>query len=156
MKQIEKMVEKKKVVPSAYYIQKWYQEIVDGNFDSSERLSKKGLLLIKRWNTTNLQDLSALYNNLCRAQTKQWKPEEALINCDLSIESNSSNAAAYDSRAVLYMGMWNYDKALLDIEKGLLMVEDYRFYDTKALIYDAMGKTNEAKTAREKSKAMQN
>lgn len=89
-----------------YHANLWYEKIQDEEYIQSERYSKKAIQINNKGITFfSQEDLGTAYNNLCRAQTKQGKHEEALLNCNKAIEINPSDIASYDSRATVYENM---------------------------------------------------
>ncbi len=67
------------------------------------------------------RDLAAGHANACAAYVmlKQW--EQALEQCNQSIELDSSNWRAYNNRAAIYVSKGLYDLAIRDIQAGLAL-----------------------------------
>jgi tetratricopeptide (TPR) repeat protein len=72
------------------------------------------------------RDLAAGHANACAAYVmlKQW--EQALEQCNQSIEMDRVNWRAYNNRAAIYVSKGLYDLAIRDIEAGLAIAPNSR------------------------------
>lgn len=93
--------------------------LVAGDAAEGVRLTLEGL---KR--PSPVRDLAAGHANLCAGYVLLSRDDEALAECDLSIQLDPTNWRAYNNRAAVFAAKGLYDLAAKDIETGLKIAPD--------------------------------
>jgi tetratricopeptide (TPR) repeat protein len=69
--------------------------------------------------SVDFHDIAAGHANLCAGYAMQKLWEEALFECNVSIEMDDSNWRAFNNRAAVFVAKGQYDKAIADVVTGL-------------------------------------
>jgi tetratricopeptide (TPR) repeat protein len=103
-----------------------------GRAEDGIRLTLDGLK-----SSTDFHDVAAGHANLCAgyAMLKRW--EEALFECNLSIEIDDNNWRAYNNRSAVFTATGFYDRAIADVLTGLkLAPESAVLKKTLEIVYE--------------------
>ena len=85
---------------------------------------------------TDRYDQSVLYGNICQCNYKLKKNDEALTNCNKSLELNAENKTTYWDRALVYAAQNKNAEAIKDYTKAL---QYYTDASDKSILYSNVG-----------------
>jgi len=90
-----------------------------GRAEEGIRLTLEGLKV-----AADFRDIAAGHANLCGgyAMLKQW--EQALFECNLSIEIDDGNWRAFNNRSAVFTATGFYDRAIADVLAGLKLAPE--------------------------------
>jgi tetratricopeptide (TPR) repeat protein len=83
-------------------------------------------------------DQSVLYGNICQCNYKMKKNDEALTNCNKSLELNAENKTTYWDRALVYAAQKKNAEAIKDYTKAL---QYYTDASDRSILYSNIGLT---------------
>jgi len=90
-----------------------------GRAEEGIRLTHEGIR-----SSADHRDIAAGHANLCAGYVMLQRWEEALFECNLSIEMDDGNWRAYNNRSAVFTAMGHYDRAIADVLIGLKLAPD--------------------------------
>ena len=86
-----------------------------------------------------------LYNNRGKACIDKGDYEQAMRDCNKTLEIKPDSAPAYNNRGAAYGGMGDYDQAIRDLSKAIELKNDYaEAYSNRANAYNNKGEFAQA------------